>query len=74
MEESLPVPSIHIKDASRENENKEPFSDVPSTTIKMVLKCAYDNHLANGLTSQQAKEMLKYQEPFNLYEDLIDEL
>jgi hypothetical protein len=40
----------------------------------MVLKCAYDNHLANGLTSQQAKEMLKYQEPFNLYEDLIDEL
>jgi hypothetical protein len=74
VEESLPVPSIHIKDASRESENKEPFSDVSSATIKTVLRCAYENHLANGLTSQQAKEMLKYQEPFNLYEDLIEEL
>ena len=74
VEESLPIPSIHIKDASHENENKEPFSDMPTSTIQTVLECAYNNHLAEGLTPRQAKDLLKYQEPFNLYEDLIEQL
>lgn len=74
VEESLPIPSIHIKDASQENENKEPFSDMPTSTIQTVLECAYNNHLAAGMSPQQAKDLLRFQEPFNLYEDLIDQL
>lgn len=74
VEESIPIPSIHIKDASQENENKEPFSDMPTEIVRVVLECAYNNYLAEGRTPQQAKDLLKYQEPFNLYEDLIDQL
>ena len=74
VEESLPIPSIHIKDASQENENKEPFADMPTSTILTVLECAYNNHLAEGISPQQAKDLLRFQEPFNLYEDLIDQL
>lgn len=74
VEESIPISSIHIKDASQENENKEPFSDMPTETVRTVLECAYNNYLIEGRTPQQAKDLLKYQEPFNLYEDLIDQL
>ena len=74
VEESLPIPSIHIKDASQENENKEPFSDVPTEIIRIALQCAYENYLKQDRTPQQAKDLLRYQEPFNLYEDLIDQL
>lgn len=74
VEESIPIPSIHIKDASQENENKEPFSDMPISTVKEVLERAFQNHLSEGKTPIQAKELLKFQEPFNLYEDLIEQL
>lgn len=42
--------------------------------IRSMLYRIYENHQRDGLTSEQAKLALKRMEPFNEYEDLIDEL
>ena len=34
----------------------------------------YHNQISEGLSPEQARLSLKYMEPFNEYEDLIDEL
>ena len=42
--------------------------------IKDMLCRMYNNQLASGQTSEQAKAVLKTIEPFNNYEELIEEL
>ena len=42
--------------------------------IKEMLTRMYDNQIASGQTSDKAKAVLKTIEPFNNYEELIEEL
>lgn len=74
LEESLPTPSIYIKEAQGEETCKTPFSDIDTNLIKDMLERIYKNQLSEGKTPQQAKSILKTQEPFNYYEDLIEQL
>jgi hypothetical protein len=74
VEESIPTPTIFIKQSSEENQQKEPFSDMDINLIKDMLCRMYNNQLASGQTSEQAKAILKTIEPFNNYEELIEEL
>jgi hypothetical protein len=74
IEESIPTPSIYVKQSSEEELQKEPFSDIDISLIKEMLTRMYDNQIASGQTSEQAKAVLKTIEPFNNYEELIDEL
>jgi hypothetical protein len=74
VEESIPTPTIFIKQSSEENQQKEPFSDMDINLIKDMLCRMYTNQLASGQTSEQAKAILKTIEPFNNYEELIEEL
>jgi hypothetical protein len=74
VEESIPTPTIFIKQSSEENQQKEPFSDMDINLIKDMLCRMYTNQLASGQTSEQAKSILKTIEPFNNYEELIEEL
>lgn len=74
LEESIPTKSIFIKESSNEEQQKEPYSDIDINTIRDLIKIAYNNQLASGHTPSQAKEQLKTIEPFNYYEDLIEEL
>ena len=74
VEESIPTPTIFIKQSSEENQQKEPFSDMDINLIKEMLCRMYNNQLASGQTSEQAKAILKTIEPFNNYEELIEEL
>ena len=74
IEESIPTPTIFIKQSSEENLQKEPFSDMDISLIKEMLCRMYDNLIASGQVSEQAKAILKTIEPFNNYEDLIEEL
>lgn len=53
---------------------KEPFSGIDVTIIKQMLLQMFNNQINSGKTSEQAKKLLKTIEPFNNYEDLIDEL
>lgn len=74
IEESIPTPTIFIKQSSEENFQKEPFSDFDISLVKEMLQQMYANLTASGQTDNQAKAQLKTIEPFNNYEDLIDEL
>ena len=53
---------------------KEPFSDMDISLVKDMLSQSYNNQLKAGLTPEQAKAVLKTIEPFNNYEELIEEL
>jgi len=75
IEESIPTNAIYIKKAEdKEEQEKVPFSDIDTTLIKQMLKQMFDNQITQGKTPAQAKSLLKTIEPFNNYEDLIDEL
>ncbi len=74
LEESIPTKSIFIKESSNEEQQKEPYSDIDINVIKQMISLAYNNQLVSGCTPKQAKELLKTIEPFNFYEDLIEEL
>ena len=74
IEESIPTPTIYVKQSSEEELQKEPFSDMDISLVKEMLYQSYDNQLKSGLTSEQAKAVLKTIEPYNNYEELIDEL
>ena len=74
IEESIPTPTIFIKQSSEENLQKEPFSDMDTALIQEMLQRMFNNLTASGQTEEQAKAVLKTIEPFNNYEDLIDEL
>ena len=66
--------TIYINEAQGEETQKTPFSDIDTNLIKEVLLLMYKNQITQGKTPEQAKALLKTQEPFNNYEDLIDEL
>jgi hypothetical protein len=74
LEEAIPTKTIYINEAQGEETQKTPFSDVDINLIKEVLVLMYNNQIAQGKTSAQAKALLKIQEPFNNYEDLIEQL
>lgn len=42
--------------------------------ITDMMRTMYDNQIKTGKTSEQAKAYLKTVEPFNLFEDLIENL
>lgn len=74
IEESIPTPAIFIKQSSEENSQKEPFVDMEISIVKEMLSQMYINFIESGQTPEQAKAVLKTIEPFNNYEELIDEL
>ena len=74
LEEAIPTKTIYINEAQGEETQKIPFSDVDTSLIREVLLLMYNNQIIQGKTPEQAKALLKTQEPFNNYEDLIDEL
>ncbi|MCL2065174.1 MAG: ATP-binding protein [Candidatus Cloacimonetes bacterium] len=75
IEESIPTSAIYIKKAE-DKEEKEilPFSDVDMAVIKQILLDMFKNQVQQGKTHEQAKAILKTIEPFNNYEDLIEDL
>lgn len=74
LEEAIPTKKIYINEAQGEETQKTPFSDMDTNIIKQTLVLMFDNQIAQGKTSAQAKAYLKTIEPFNNYEDLIEGL
>jgi hypothetical protein len=74
LEEAIPTKTIYINEAQGEETQKTPFSDMDTNVIKQMLKQMFDNQIVQGKTPVQAKALLKTIEPFNNYEDLIEEL
>ena len=53
---------------------KDPFIGIDRENLISVAKTIYQNYVAGGMSANSAKELLLSQEPFNLYEDIIDAL
>ena len=74
LEETIPTKPIYINEAQSEETQKTPFSDMDINVIKQTLTLMFNSEIARGNTPEQVKDYLKTIEPFNNYEDLIDEL
>ena len=74
IEEAIPTKTIYIKEAEGQVEQERPFSDIDTSMLKKTLEIMFSNLQMQGKTIEQAKAYLKYVEPFNNYEELIDEL
>jgi hypothetical protein len=74
IEEAVPTKTIYIKEAEGQVEQESQFLDVDTTMLKNTLEIMFENLLNQGKTIEQAKAYLKYIEPFNNYEELIDNL
>lgn len=74
IEEAIPAKTIYINEAQGEESQKTPFADIDTNIIKQMLDKMFNNQLADGKTSEQAKAILRTIEPFNNFTDLIDEL
>jgi hypothetical protein len=74
IEENLPTKAIYIKIAENDEKEKTHFSNEYSDVVKSTLMLMFKNQIKQGKTSEQAKAYLKAIEPFNHYEDLINEL
>ncbi|MCL2246803.1 MAG: ATP-binding protein [Lentimicrobiaceae bacterium] len=74
VEENLPTKTIYIKMAEAEEKENVNYSEEYMDTIKQMLTQMFSTQIAQGKTPEQAKALLKTIEPFNNYEDLIDEL
>lgn len=74
LEEAIPTKTIYINEAQGEETQKTPFSDMDTNIVKQMLVQMFDNLISQGKTTEQAKALLKTVEPFNSFEDLIEEL
>jgi len=74
LEEAIPTKTIYINEAQSEETQKTPFSDMDTNIVKQTLMLMFANQIALNKTPEQAKAYLKTIEPFNNFEDLIDEL
>lgn len=74
IEEAIPTPSIFIKEVEEKETPKLPFADVNISMIQNMMETIFRNKLQDGLTPDQARDFLKGTEPFNNYEELIDNL
>lgn len=74
IEESVPSKSIYMKESQDEENQRQSYSDFDINTIKDTIEMIYKKHCEDGMTPEQSKACLKRIEPFNNFEDIIDEL
>lgn len=74
LEEAIPTKTIYINEAQGDEKQKLPFSDIDAGIMRKTIRIIFDNQIATGKTPDQAKAILMSTEPFNNYEDLINEL
>ena len=74
VEESIPAKTIYVREANDDDSQKQPYSDMDPKLLNTMIRRIHEEQLAQGLTLEQSKLTLKQMEPFNEYEDLINEL
>lgn len=74
LEEAIPTKTIYINEAQGEETHKTPFSDIDTDIIKQTLLLMFKSQVAQGQTPEQTKAYLKTIEPFNNFENLIEDL
>lgn len=74
VETNIPTKTIFIHESQEESGNMKEEKLISEDVILPALKALYIALLSQGNTNNQAKSILKITEPFNNYEDLIDNL
>ena len=74
IEETVPVRSIYIREAEQPEMEGKPFEGTDIEQIRRMMQKMYQNLLANGRTSEQAKIRIAGIEPFNHFEYLMGSL
>ena len=74
VEESIPAKTIYVREANDDDSQKQPYSDMDPGLLHTMVRRIYEGQLAQGLTPEQSRLALKQMEPFNEYENLIEEL
>lgn len=72
IETTVPTKTIYINEAKDEKRSENVIVD--AAEIKTPITILYNSFLSKGKSPKQAKALLKTIEPFNLYEDLIEQL
>jgi hypothetical protein len=73
VEETIPTPTIAIRQSEHPNEQANPFEGAETKEIIGFMKLHYDI-LLQTYNSDHAKKQLLLIEPFNLYPDLVNEI
>ena len=58
----------------QEERQKESLEGMDSKIIKEMVSVIFENLKKQGLSEQQAKDQIVAMDPFNNYEDLVNEL
>lgn len=74
IEECIPTESIYIKKAQNGEQQKNPCDGMDIEVVKRMMMTIYKNKVSEGFSDLQAKTYLKSIEPFNNFEELVDEL
>jgi hypothetical protein len=74
IESTIPTKSIFIKESESEVDKEESPSEINEDLVYSMVKMIYDNKLSEGLSPDQAKAIIKTIEPFNNYEEIINNL
>ena len=74
IEESLPTKAIFIKESEADGSQKEPFYNMDMELLTSTLHLIYEKSLAEGRSKEESIAYLKTIEPFNNFENLINDL
>lgn len=74
VEETIPTKSIFIKESEEQEKQKEPLAEIDENVIMPIIKKIYNNKLEEGYTESEAKSYLLTMEPFNHFEEIINNL
>ena len=73
IESNVPTKTIFINE-SKDEDSTEPITSLDNDEVKTLIKALYESFVAQGRSSSQAKEAIKRVEPFNFFEDIIDNI
>lgn len=74
VEETIPTKSIFIKESEEQEKQKEPLAEIDENVIMPIIKKIYNNKLEEGYKESEAKSYLLTMEPFNHFEEIINNL
>ena len=67
IEETIPVPSIYIREAEEPEAQGKPFEGADQELIRKTMNQMFDNLTSQGKTSEQAKAIILNIDPFNQF-------
>jgi hypothetical protein len=72
IEETIPTKSIYIKEAEESDVMGKPFEGVDQEPIRKLMQQMYERLKQNGKSSEEAKSLIAYIEPFNHFPHFLE--